>query len=128
MNNGVGANNNSGNANNINGIASSSVENSKKDEFRRYLEKTGVMDALTKVLVGLYEEPDRTHINALDYVKKYLNAAPAAASSSSSSAAAVGVDVDGLKRDLESLKRENEELKKQVEKYKKHPSNTTTTE
>ena len=28
---------------------------SKKEEFRRYLEKTGVLDALTKVLVGLYE-------------------------------------------------------------------------
>lgn len=57
------------------------------------------MDALTKVLVGLYEEPDRSHVNALDYVKKYLGA-PA------------GVDLDGLKR-------ENEELKKQLEKYKK---------
>jgi len=28
---------------------------SKKDEYRRYLEKSGVIDALTKVLVGLYE-------------------------------------------------------------------------
>jgi hypothetical protein len=120
MNSGAGVSN-SGNANNVNGMASSSVENSKKDEFRRYLEKTGVMDALTKVLVGLYEEPDRTHINALDFVKKYLNAAPAAAATAST-----GVDVDGLKRDLESLKRENEELKKQVEKFKKQSSSTTT--
>lgn len=60
------------------------------------------MDALTKVLVGLYEEPDRLHINALDYVKKYLGAPS-------------GVDVDGLKR-------ENEALKKQIEKYKKQIS------
>ena len=50
-------------------------------------------------MVGLYEEPDRVHINALDYVKKYLGA-PA------------GVDLDGLKR-------ENDALKKQIEKYKK---------
>jgi hypothetical protein len=57
------------------------------------------MDALTKVLVGLYEEPDRLHINAVDYVKKYLGAP-------------TGIDLDGLKR-------ENEALKKQVEKYKK---------
>jgi hypothetical protein len=63
------------------------------------LEKNGVMDALTKVLVGLYEEPDRVHINALEYVKKYLGAPS-------------GVDLDGLKR-------ENEMLKKQVDKYKK---------
>lgn len=57
------------------------------------------MDALTKALVGLYEEPERVHINALDYVRKYLGAP-------------VGVDIDGLKR-------ENEALKKQIEKYKK---------
>ena len=31
----------------------------KRDEFRRYLEKAGVMDTLTKVLVGLYEQPDK---------------------------------------------------------------------
>jgi predicted ATP-grasp superfamily ATP-dependent carboligase len=60
------------------------------------------MDALTKVLVGLYEEPDRLHINAVDYVKKYLGAP-------------TGIDLDGLKR-------ENEALKKQVEKYKKQLS------
>lgn len=32
---------------------------SQKDEFRKYLEKTGVINQLTRVLVGLYEEPDR---------------------------------------------------------------------
>lgn len=78
---------------------SNTSENTKKEEFRRYLEKNGVMDALTKALVGLYEEPERVHINALDYVRKYLGAP-------------VGVDIDGLKR-------ENEALKKQIEKYKK---------
>eukprot|EP00117_Sycon_ciliatum_P009914 scpid94624/ scgid12019/ C-Myc-binding protein; Associate of Myc 1 len=31
----------------------------KRDEFRRYLEKAGVLDGLTKVLVNLYEEPER---------------------------------------------------------------------
>jgi len=86
-------NNNSGNNNNNNNA------NSSKEEFRKYLEKAGVMDALTKVLVGLYEEPDRSQVNALEYLKKYLGAPQA-------------VDVDGLKR-------ENEDLKKQVEKMKK---------
>jgi len=65
------------------------------------------MDALTKVLVGLYEEPDRSQVNALEYLKKYLGAP-------------VGVDVDGLKR-------ENEELKKQVEKLKKQINSSTST-
>ena len=44
---------------------------SKKEEFRKYLEKSGVIDALTKVLVGLYEEPERPP-NAVDYIKRYL--------------------------------------------------------
>ncbi|XP_041980213.1 c-Myc-binding protein [Aricia agestis] len=44
---------------------------SKREEFRRYLERTGVMDALTKVLVSLYEEPDKPE-DALEYVRKHL--------------------------------------------------------
>lgn len=31
----------------------------KKEEFRKYLDKAGVVDQLTKVLVGLYEEPEK---------------------------------------------------------------------
>jgi hypothetical protein len=46
---------------------------SKKEEFRKYLEKSGVIDALTKVLVGLYEEPERP-ANAVDYIKRYMGA------------------------------------------------------
>lgn len=37
----------------------------KKDEFRNYLEKTGVVDQLTRVLVSLYEENDKPQ-NALE--------------------------------------------------------------
>lgn len=44
---------------------------SKREEFRRYLERAGVMDALTKVLVSLYEEPDKPE-DALEYVRKHL--------------------------------------------------------
>ena len=66
---------------------------SKKEEFRKYLEKSGVIDALTKVLVGLYEEPERPP-NAVDYIKRYMGAP-------------TGVDV-------EALRIENEELKKEV--------------
>ena len=32
---------------------------SKKEEFRKYLEKGGVIDEMTKVLVSLYEEPEK---------------------------------------------------------------------
>ncbi|KAH7661273.1 Associate of Myc 1 protein [Dioscorea alata] len=31
----------------------------KKEAFRKYLESSGVLDALTKVLVALYEESDK---------------------------------------------------------------------
>ncbi|XP_078236036.1 C-Myc-binding protein isoform X2 [Pogona vitticeps] len=39
---------------------------SKREQFRRYLEKSGVMDTLTKVLVALYEEPEKPNC-ALEY-------------------------------------------------------------
>jgi len=77
---------------------------SKKDDFRRYLEKTGVLDALTKVLVGLYEEPDRP-VNALDYIKRYLGAP-------------TGVDADGLRRENDDLKKQVAQLRKQLAEKK----------
>jgi len=46
---------------------------SKREEFRKYLETAGVMDVLTRVLVGLYEEPEKP-CNAIDYLKQYLGA------------------------------------------------------
>mmetsp|Transcript_2187 Transcript_2187/g.3366 ORF Transcript_2187/g.3366 Transcript_2187/m.3366 type:complete len:100 (-) Transcript_2187:2940-3239(-) len=74
---------------------------SKKEEFRKYLEKSGVIDAFTKVLVGLYEEPDRPP-NAIDYVKKYLGAP-------------LGVDPDAMRSENEEMKKQIKELKKVVE-------------
>lgn len=31
----------------------------KKEDFRKYLERNGIVDVLTRVLVGLYEEPEK---------------------------------------------------------------------
>ena len=81
----------------MSGTGGNSVDFSKKEEFRRYLEKSGVLDALTKVLVGLYEEPDRPE-NALNYIKRYIGA-PAS------------LDVEGLKRENEMLKQQLKELR-----------------
>ncbi|XP_057397886.1 c-Myc-binding protein-like [Balaenoptera acutorostrata] len=47
---------------------------SKREQFRRYLEKSGVLDTLTKVLVALYEEPEKPK-SALDFLKHHLGAA-----------------------------------------------------
>mmetsp|Transcript_19770 Transcript_19770/g.38727 ORF Transcript_19770/g.38727 Transcript_19770/m.38727 type:complete len:91 (-) Transcript_19770:316-588(-) len=78
------------------------TSDSKKEEFRKYLEKSGVIDALTKVLVGLYEEPERPP-NAVDYVKRYMGAS-------------AGQDSEALKRENEELKQQIEDLKSQLEK------------
>ena len=63
--------------------------------------KSGVIDA-GKVLVGLYEEPERPP-NAVEYIKRYLGA-PA------------GVDVEALKSENARLKKENAALQEKVEK------------
>jgi len=44
---------------------SNATSDSKKEEFRKYLERSGVIDVFTKVLVALYEEPEKPS-NALE--------------------------------------------------------------
>ncbi|KAJ3285991.1 hypothetical protein BCR33DRAFT_296936 [Rhizoclosmatium globosum] len=66
----------------------------KKEDFRKYLEKNGIIDALTKVLVGLYEEPEKPE-SPIEFIKQFLGGPG---------------DVD-----VEALKHENDELKKRVE-------------
>merc|ERR1711893_469946 len=71
---------------------------SKREGFRNDLEKSGVLDYLTKVLVGLYEEPEKPN-NALDFLKQHLGAGgPESA------------DTEALKLEVTELKQENERL------------------
>jgi|TARA_B110000902_G_C13786188_1_gene390226 FtsZ-binding cell division protein ZapB len=60
-----------------------------------------VIDALTKVLVGLYEEPERPP-NAVDYIKRYMGAP-------------TGLDVEAMKEENKALKEEVRLLKESVE-------------
>ncbi|CAG5889646.1 C-Myc-binding protein [Menidia menidia] len=83
---------------------------SKREQFRRYLEKSGVLDTLTSVLVALYEEPDKPN-NALDFIKLYLGAAEP-------------VDTEPLRQELADLQEkcsllmeENQELKSRLMQY-----------
>ncbi|XP_004850139.1 C-Myc-binding protein-like [Heterocephalus glaber] len=48
--------------------------NWKREQFQRYLEKSGVLDTLTKVWVALYKEPEKPS-SALDFSKHHLGAA-----------------------------------------------------
>ena len=68
----------------------------KKEEFRKYLERSGVIDQLTKVLVGLYEEPEKP-VNSVEFIKKCLGAPS-------------DTDIDVLKADNDDLKRQHSEL------------------
>merc|ERR1711975_44748 len=77
----------------------------KKEEFRKYLESSGVIDALTKVLVGLYEEPEKPS-NALDFIKMTLGAP-------------TGVDVEALKAENETLRKKCDEMSAKLEEAQK---------
>ena len=79
----------------------------KKEEFRKYLEKSGVIDALTKALVGLYEEPERPQ-SAVEYVRKYLG-----------SSSTANVDVDALRNENEEMRNRIRELSRTVDDLKK---------
>lgn len=59
-----------------------------------------MVDALTKVLVGLYEVPDRPS-NAIEFIKDYLGVP-------------VEVDVEEMKNTIQAQKEEIEALKKQI--------------
>ena len=86
-------------------MASVQTTEAKKEEFRTYLEKAGVIDQLTKVLVGLYEEPEKPG-NAVDFIKKCLGAPS-------------DTDVEELRAENEELKRKKAELEGQIQDLKR---------
>ncbi|GAB4836039.1 hypothetical protein Ancab_000956 [Ancistrocladus abbreviatus] len=43
----------------------------KKEAFRKYLDSSGVLDALTKVLVALYEQNDRP-TSPIEFIQQKL--------------------------------------------------------
>ena len=73
----------------------------KKEEFRKYLEKAGVIDQLTKVLVGLYEETEKPQ-NVIEFIKKSLGAPS-------------DTDFEQLMSENEELKRQKMDLEKKID-------------
>ncbi|AWO96161.1 putative C-Myc-binding protein [Scophthalmus maximus] len=81
----------------------------KREQFRRYLEKAGVVDSLTSVLVNLYEQPERPN-NALEFVKQHLDAAD----QTSADSEPLQQEVIDLRQRCVRLEEENKELKTKV--------------
>ena len=71
-------------------------QDAKKEEFKKYLEKAGVLELLTKSLVSLYEEPEKPN-DAVNYLKKSVG----------------GTDND--KEEITKLQTENDDLKSKVD-------------
>lgn len=88
------------------------VSDSKKEHFRRYLEKAGVIDSLTSVLVALYEQTEKPS-SPLEYIKENLGAA----GQTSAETAALQQEVIDLRQRCAVLAEENRELKTRLKHY-----------
>ncbi|XP_028316803.1 C-Myc-binding protein [Gouania willdenowi] len=94
---------------------------SKREQFRRYLEKSGVLATLTSVLLALYEENDKPN-NALDFIKLHLGVgAPEPADTE-----ALRMELDDLQRKCNLLMEENKELRNRLLQYEPSPDEGAT--
>uniref|UniRef100_A0A3P9MIN5 MYC binding protein n=1 Tax=Oryzias latipes TaxID=8090 RepID=A0A3P9MIN5_ORYLA len=97
------------------------ASDSKREQFRRYLEKAGVVDSLTSVLVSLYEKPEKP-TNALEFVKHNLGAV----GQTSEDVEALQQEVIDLRQRCARLAEENEELKAKLQQYESSSENGST--
>ncbi|XP_054903282.1 c-Myc-binding protein-like [Poeciliopsis prolifica] len=88
------------------------ASDSKREHFRRYLEKTGVVDSLTSVFVSLYEQQEKP-ANPLEYVKEHLGAVAL----TSSDTEALQQEVNDLRQRCACLEEENKDLKARLQQY-----------
>ncbi|KAM4046271.1 C-Myc-binding protein [Anomaloglossus baeobatrachus] len=96
-------------------MATYKAADSKREQFRRYLEKAGVLDTLTKVLVELYEEPEKPN-NALDFLKQHMGAA----GPETPDVEALRLEIAELKQKYEAVLEENKELKAKLAQLEPH--------
>ncbi|KAL0961955.1 hypothetical protein UPYG_G00333860 [Umbra pygmaea] len=93
---------------------------SKREQFRRYLEKAGVIDSLTNVLVALYEEPEKPN-NALDFLKDHLGVAGAEPMDTE----ALHLELSELQQKCDLLTEENRDLRHRLQQYEPEPEDGT---
>ncbi|KAM3613588.1 uncharacterized protein V6R79_001917 [Siganus canaliculatus] len=84
----------------------------KREQFRRYLEKAGVVDCLTNVLVALYEQQEKPS-NALEFVKEHLTVG----GMKTADTEALQQEVSDLRKKCASLTEENKGLKSKLQQY-----------
>uniref|UniRef100_L7LWM2 Putative c-myc-binding protein n=1 Tax=Rhipicephalus pulchellus TaxID=72859 RepID=L7LWM2_RHIPC len=83
---------------------------SKKEEFRKYMEKSGLLERLTLALVSLFEEQERPE-NAIAYFKSRFDPENWEASND-----AMKQELEQVRRQLEELQMEHNLLKMQMAK------------
>ncbi|KAG7475200.1 C-Myc-binding protein-like [Solea senegalensis] len=88
------------------------ASDTRREQFRRYLEKAGVVDSLTRVLVALYEQPERPN-NALEFVKQHLDAAGLTLTDTEH----LQQEVTDLRQRCARLTEENRDLKTRLQRY-----------
>jgi len=81
-------------------------QDQKKEEFRKYLEKAGVLDLLTTNLVKLYEEPEKPN-DALQYLKNNIGGSK----DDKETIEKLRAENESLKEKVAELERDEEELK-----------------
>lgn len=72
-----------------------------RNEFREYLDKSGVLGQLTRIMVELHDEPVKPD-NPLEYIRHYLGAP-------------VDIDLDSIRAENDELRRKNEELEATID-------------
>ncbi|KAL4324866.1 hypothetical protein GQ457_11G015290 [Hibiscus cannabinus] len=90
----------------------------KKEAFRKYLESSGVVDALTKVLVALYEQDDKPS-SALEFVQQKLGGPTA------SEYATLQAEMSDLRTKYNELLCKHEDACKELEELKNKNSSVS---
>uniref|UniRef100_G1Q543 c-Myc-binding protein n=1 Tax=Myotis lucifugus TaxID=59463 RepID=G1Q543_MYOLU len=84
----------------------------KCKQFQGYLEKSGVLDTMTKVFITLSEEPEKPN-SALDFLKHHLGAA----TPENPEIKLLHLDLAEMKEKYEALTEENKNLKTKLTQY-----------
>ncbi|XP_073017409.1 uncharacterized protein [Primulina eburnea] len=83
----------------------------KKKAFRKYLESSGVLDALTKVLVALYEQNDKPS-SAVEFIQQKLGGPTVAEHEK------VLAEISDLRRRYDNLFATHQEVCQEFEEFK----------